>query len=344
MVKKIKQISNVGRQLLYAKIFRKHIPVRVGFQITKYCNLKCSYCYADFNIYQNVKENTLEEIFAYIDKLYDYGARWIWFLGGEPLLRDDFEEIIDYVHSKGMFCDVNSNGLFINDKSINAVKKLDMVSVSLDGNKETTDYYRGQGVYGALLKNVEILKNHNVNVRFHSILTKKTAATLPDMVKLSNKLKVPFNYCEVLKKERDPEHILSNKESLTFYKNYYKYKKEGALIANSFTAINYMLNWPKEDGDTIYKNEARKYKNYVPCLYPELACTLDVDGKLYKCHGCWADGLDIHKVGMKNAHNYLLEKKDCISCKCIGMIEMNLFLKLSIASLSNVLKNMRRLL
>lgn len=343
MIKKIRPIANVGKQLLYAKIFRKNIPIRVGLQITKYCNLKCSYCYVNFNTYKNINEITLEEIFIFIDKLYDYGTRWIWFLGGEPLSRDDFGEIIDYVHSKGMFCDMNSNGLFVNEKSIKAIKKLDMVSFSLDGNKEITDYYRGRGVYDALLRNVEILKKHNVNVRFHSILTKKTAATLPDMVKLSNKLKAPFNYCEVLRKEREPEHILSDKESENFYKSYYMYKKQGALIANSLAAIKYMLNWPKKGGDIIYKNEASKYKNYMPCYYPELTCTLDLDGKLYSCHGSWDEGLNINEVGVEEAHKYLLDKKECISCKCIGIIELNLFLTLSMKNLLNTLVNTRRL-
>ena len=327
---------NVGKSLAYAKITGKRIPVKVALQITTRCSMHCSYCYVNLKNYQQIKDPTTKEVFKIIDELYRQGTRWLWFLGGEPMMRKDLGEIIDYTHKKGMFCDMNSNGILINNQNIDIVKKLDGVCISIDGNAKSNDYYRGKGNYEKALKAVKLLRQNKIPVRVHSILTKKTYQKLDHLVNLSKDLGISFNYCEVLKEKQDKDHSLSDKESRDFYKKYSTYKKQGVSIMHSLRAIDFIKKWPKKDSNIIYKNEVKKYPkgSFVKCLSGDLTCFLDLDGKLYSCPRTWDDGLNYREIGFKKAWDYLAERK-CFSCKCIGSCQLDLFFGLDSKSLTH---------
>ena len=111
--------------LVKAKVTKKRIPVRVNLLVTKFCNLSCFYCYAeDILNKKDVPEFSLEDLKDIIDQVYESGCRWINILGGEPLLRNDIEEIIDYMKQKGMLVEMTTNGYFIK-KRISALKKIE---------------------------------------------------------------------------------------------------------------------------------------------------------------------------------------------------------------------------
>lgn len=335
-----KRSLNVFNALLYANITKKRIPVRVALQLTQYCNMRCKYCYVNFGAYKNVKDKTTAELFRLIDELYSYGTRWIWFLGGEPLIREDFGEIVEYAVKKGIFCDTNTNGVLINEKNIDAVKKLDAVCISIDGDEESNDYYRGKGSFKKAVEAIRLLRKNNVKVRIHATLTRRTYKTLDAMVKLSNELGTSFNYSEVLKNELDmDDDVLTKEEAREYYTKYLEYKKRGKPIIHSRLAIEHMLYWPKENGTIIYKNETPKYSknSYAPCIYGDLTCFLDVDGRLYACNGTWGDGLNIYEVGFEKAWDRLANRK-CVACKCIGVTEIHRLFRLYPRSILNALK------
>lgn len=327
--------------LLYANIFKKRIPVRVALQLTKECNMRCSYCYANFETYKKIEDRTTEELVKTIDELHVCGTRWLWFLGGEPMVRKDFGKIIDYAQRKGIFCNMNSNGTLINERNIETIKKLDEVCISIDGDEESNDSYRGKGSYQKAINAVKLLRKHNVPVRLHAILTKKTAPKLDHMIHLSRELKVTFNFCEVLKNNPNlDDHVLSREEADAFYQKYLFYKKQGYPILYSSCGILYALAWPKKEGTIMYKDERSCYpkNSYVPCVSGDLLCFLDVDGRVYACNGTWEDGLNAYEVGFNKAWDYCAQKK-CISCRCMGMIEFHLLMGLNLKSIINTVKS-----
>ena len=334
---------NVFTMILYAKLTKKRIPVRVAFQLTKKCNMRCSYCYANFDTYEKVPELTKEQIFSVIDDLYSNGTRWLWFLGGEPMARQDFFEIIEYAQKKGIFCDMNSNGTMINENNINTVKKLDAVCISVDGSEESNDFYRGKGNYRKAIETVKYLKKNGINVRLHSILTQKTYNTLKEMSAAAAELGVSFNYCEVLKKEKEGSHVLTEEQSSAFYNEYLSLKKSRSPIIHSIDTIKRMMAWPKKNDTLIYASEKNKYEkgSYVPCVSGDLQCFFDLDGRIYACNGTWENGLNYFETGFKKAWDYL-ENRDCCSCRCIGMVELHTLLSLYPETFINGIKNILR--
>ena len=82
-------------------------PHHVQWMITRKCNYRCRGC----NIWQEQEQNELstEEIKRGLDIIKNLGIVEIVFSGGDPLLRDDAEEIIKYA-SRSFVTTVYDNG------------------------------------------------------------------------------------------------------------------------------------------------------------------------------------------------------------------------------------------
>ena len=86
-------------------------PLRVQIEITGRCNLKCTFCYQGQAYKAAREELSLSEIKSIIDQIHPFSL--LTFSGGEPLLRSDAYEIIEYALAKGHFCNIITNGVFL---------------------------------------------------------------------------------------------------------------------------------------------------------------------------------------------------------------------------------------
>lgn len=338
--------KNVILQLLGAKVLKKRIPARVFLQLTKYCNLRCRHCWVYQNDYKNgiekARELSTKEMLDLIDLLYDRGTRWINFLGGEPLLREDLDVILDHARKKGMYCEMSTNGMLV-EKKIGTLRKVHNLCISIDGDKESNDLMRGQGTYEQIIKAIKIVVNHKIPLRLHSVLTRYTMNSLDNMVKLAKKFNLKFNFAECSLPNidnRDPNLVLSDHELETFYQKYKKYKQTTKTVASSLTAINYVINWPLKNSRTITKKDLLKLKpgSFYPCLLGERSCMVDVDGKVYSCPERWKEGLSLFDVGFDKAWDYL-KNKNCLACRILGSTEQSLTLDLHPIALFNAITN-----
>ncbi|MFZ1992292.1 MAG: radical SAM protein, partial [Alphaproteobacteria bacterium] len=119
------------------------VPVVSDLFITTRCNGRCNYCYRDDTI-PAADELTTAQWCRVIDELYDLGCRMFNLMGGEPLLREDFPQLLDHIVAKGVLCDVNTNG-FLVPKFIESLKHASQIFTSLDGDEAAHDANRGAG-------------------------------------------------------------------------------------------------------------------------------------------------------------------------------------------------------
>ncbi len=327
--------------LIKTKLSGKRTPVRVSLLVTKFCNLSCFYCYAeDILNKKEVEEFSLEELKNVIDQAYDAGCRWINILGGEPLLRNDIEELIDYMHQKGIFIELTTNGYYVN-KRISALKKVDHLAISLDGNKETNDRARGENSFEKIIAGIECAVENGLKVRVHATLSKRTMApeSLQFLSDLCNRLNVSLNYSENGLpgiEEMDPDFLLSEDETLNFYKSYKDLKKSGLPIISSEVAVKYVEKWPLPSRTTIYKKDLPNIpiNSYYPCKLGRNQCFISADGNVYPCTKKWGEGLNVREVGFQKAWDYLGDL-DCVACKELGTIEQSVITGLQPKALIN---------
>jgi MoaA/NifB/PqqE/SkfB family radical SAM enzyme len=307
-------------------------PVMFSFYVTNRCNLHCSYCFIyDEKVPNNIRsaEFSLEETRKIIDDFYSLGTRMIFLVGGEPLIHKDFGEIMEYIHRKGIFVHVLTNGTLI-DKKIAELKFAGGICVSLDGVGAVNDRHRGKGVYDRVVSNIEKAKSAGLKCRIHSTLTRTNLENFEELVYVAKKLGVmitvsPAHYVDAGKSR---ELNIKDDEYRAFWKRYLELKKQGYPIGNSYYAIHTMINWPLRYQEIMTKNTSlpEGYKRPIPCVNARLYAGLSADGFLHYClRPGMPAGPNIRNVGITNAWNTLVgTRPNCYACASTNAIEYSL--------------------
>lgn len=116
----------------------------VVVELTKQCNLNCLHCGSACPNSKPSGEFTSLEWKGLIRQLKTMGASKIVFSGGEPTLKDNFENIIAYTKGVGLKFGIITNGFAVSKnlaKTI-ATNKPFAVGVSIDGLKNTHNLIR----------------------------------------------------------------------------------------------------------------------------------------------------------------------------------------------------------
>lgn len=83
----------------------------------------------------------------------------IIFYGGEPMLAlDRMRMIIDSIPAKAYM--MQTNGLLLDRLEAEYCRKFQTVLVSLDGDENLTDYYRGKRTYRRVVENLKLFRSH----------------------------------------------------------------------------------------------------------------------------------------------------------------------------------------
>lgn len=160
--------------------------------LTNRCNLSCSHCCSSCS--PNEKDIlSTGDIMTIVDKLKHFEPRYIVLTGGEPLIRNDFKEIVSYIRS--VFPSVNlalsTNSILINDENIDfIVKNFNKIDISIDGvDEETCSIVRGRGVFGKVISSIQNLQNKGfINISLSMVLGEKNEHLKYDFRKLNYKL------------------------------------------------------------------------------------------------------------------------------------------------------------
>ena len=168
----------------------------VYLSLTNRCNLRCKHCVASACI-EEVDHMNTEDWKKVIDQVLVLNPEQINLTGGEPLIRPDFCEILEYLRAnyKGAIT-LSTNALLLNDRLMEIIKKnVDGVSVSLDGfDSYSCTKVRGEGIYDRVIAGIKKLKEAGMEKVSVSMLeTKYTYGHNQDFYKLCKELDVkPF--------------------------------------------------------------------------------------------------------------------------------------------------------
>lgn len=137
----------------------KEMDIRIDWDITNRCNLRCRHCC----VCADIKQFDLEkkDIFEIVDKIISLNPIAITISGGEPLIRSDFTEIITKLREKYHgYVQLMTNAILIDDKMAEFISEnINAVSVSLDGvDEETCRIVRGEGVFNKAIQGIKRLQ------------------------------------------------------------------------------------------------------------------------------------------------------------------------------------------
>ena len=167
------------------KIYWNKFPLIIKWYITSKCNLRCSHCYlTDYT--QEPDHTQAMQIAEYLlsKKVYE-----VVFLGGEPLLRKDFCEIVQKLSSHNIRCTLSTNGTVIDFNYATKLKAcgIENCQVSFEGiTAKSNDYIRGEGSFKKAIDGVKYLLLSQIRVTIGLTLTSSNYEDIDQMVNFSN--------------------------------------------------------------------------------------------------------------------------------------------------------------
>lgn len=168
-------------------------PHHVQWMITRKCNYHCRGC----NVWleQDKRELSTEEIKRGLDILRDLGVVEIVLSGGNPLLREDADEIIEY-SSRSFVTTVYDNGSMAGEK-IDALRHADFVAISIDSlDPSKNDYIKGvKGAWNKAMQAVERLNSEGINVSVTPTISQLNLYEIIDITNYFSKRGISLWYC-----------------------------------------------------------------------------------------------------------------------------------------------------
>lgn len=154
--------------------FSKDKKPVVVWNCSRTCNLQCVHCYAGSDARRH-DELTTAEAKTIIDDLAKFGCPVLLFSGGEPCVRPDLVELMQYAKSAGMRVVLSTNGTLITPELAHefASVGLSYVGVSIDGSRTTHDAFRGmEGAFDRAMEGLANAQEAGIKVGLRMTLNK----------------------------------------------------------------------------------------------------------------------------------------------------------------------------
>jgi cyclic pyranopterin phosphate synthase len=167
---------------------REVTGVRVS--LTDRCNFDCVYCHneglGDTRGPMDPQDNEMEtdDVVRFLEVAAEFGVDSVKFTGGEPMLRDDLEEIVART-PEGMEVSMTTNGTFLPGRAEGLVEAgLDRVNVSQDAlDPEDFAAVTKSGAYEKVLEGVGAAVDAGLApVKINMVVFEPTAGYVPEMV------------------------------------------------------------------------------------------------------------------------------------------------------------------
>ena len=136
-------------------------PICLTWELTYACNLECVHCLSSSGR-RDPRELTTDEAKAVLDELHDLQVFYVNIGGGEPMIRRDFFELLEYSIGHGIGVKFSTNGAFIDADKARRLAAMDYldIQISLDGTDAVTnDAVRGEGSYDTAIRAMDHLRD-----------------------------------------------------------------------------------------------------------------------------------------------------------------------------------------
>ncbi len=163
---------------------------QLGLHVAKGCNLRCRHC-AVIDGYARGKQLARAQLFRVLDQLAEMDGASVALSGGEPLVRRDLPEVLEYAAGK-VHVILTTNGTLITEEIAELLARVGAaIQVSVDGSRaEIHDRVRGQGAFDATMRGIGHLAAAGVarSITFTPTITKVNVADLEGIIALAERV------------------------------------------------------------------------------------------------------------------------------------------------------------
>jgi mycofactocin radical SAM maturase len=165
-------------------------PICLTWELTYACNLACVHCLSSSGR-RDPRELTTAECKGIIDELQRMQVFYVNIGGGEPTVRRDFWELLDYATAHDVGVKFSTNGSRITPEIARRLAGSDYVDVqiSLDGaTAEVNDVVRGTGSYATAITAMERLAEAGMrDFKISVVVTRQNVTQLDDFKAIADR-------------------------------------------------------------------------------------------------------------------------------------------------------------
>lgn len=255
------------------------------WETTLRCNAKCKHCGSRAG--ENVKlddELTTEEIKNALQSIankYDASKILLNITGGEPLVRQDLFEVMDFANKLGYHWGMTTNAMLINESSIEKMKETGMttVSISLDGLEQSHDEFRCvKGSYSKIMENIKKLKEANFlnYLQITTVINKLNIKELEEMYSKMKELQIDswrIVNMDPIGRAEDNKNLALNKEDYKYLLDFIKQKKKKSKFDVTYGCTHFV--------GMKYEREVRNHMFF--CVTGFTTGSILYNGDIYVC-------------------------------------------------------------
>jgi len=168
-------------------------PYHVVWEVTTRCNLDCIHCYASSVDSAQAELTTSEgkRLLEQIARIEEF--RMIVITGGEPLLRNDIFELVEYAGKLGFHVIFSTNGTLLTPDAAKDLARLGVAnfSISLDGyTREVHESIRRKpGCFQSAIDGIKAAAQTGVCLQVNFTAMRQNLAELPGLIDFAESLK-----------------------------------------------------------------------------------------------------------------------------------------------------------
>jgi pyrroloquinoline quinone biosynthesis protein E len=161
-------------------------------ELTLRCPLQCPYCSNPLELERAGNELSTAEWKRAIDEAAGMGVLQIHFSGGEPTARRDLEELVAHAHGAGLYTNLITSGVLLDEKRMQALSDagLDHVQLSFQGS-EAAGANRIGGYAGGHEKKLDVarlVRNAGLPLTLNFVVHRQNLPHLPALFDLAVQL------------------------------------------------------------------------------------------------------------------------------------------------------------
>jgi MoaA/NifB/PqqE/SkfB family radical SAM enzyme len=299
------------------RAWRKRDPFKCMFELTYRCNFRCPHCYLTGTKKEKRELNT-RQIFSVLRQLKEAGTYPIGFTGGEPLMREDIFEILEFANRCGFKTNILTNGSLIDEKAAAALKKVNVNFVAITLNSirpEIFDRLSGvKGALGSVKRAIGILAKKDMQVGVSSLVTALNKDDIVEVSRYAGTLNIPHSIDSMIWPSHDGCSEWPDRYSL----------KDGELDHVRRQVYPEMFKGTRK---VPKKNRLSKRKRIFECGAGVNSFAINPYGKLNFCLDIDYPYCDILKKGVRTCWKRVKEEVDRINserdfaCRSCGLSE-----------------------
>jgi pyrroloquinoline quinone biosynthesis protein E len=173
-------------------------PLWLLAELTYACPLQCPYCSNPLEFAKYKNELTTEDWKRVMREARRMGAVQLGFSGGEPLVRQDLEELIAEARQLGYYTNLITSGVGMNEKRIKAFKDagLDHIQVSFQASSEDlNNLIAGTDAFKHKFEMARLVKKYGYEMVLCFVLHRQNIDQITDMLDLA--LNLDADYVEL---------------------------------------------------------------------------------------------------------------------------------------------------